>query len=196
MNIQLGTVNRKLLVVFVVSVAAILWVRFSVLSDHPTSTVVVSETIPQAEQRLQKLRLVAATVPGKEESLKKAMAELAEREKGMLQAPTEAQAQAQLLETLNNLARSNGIATQGGDFHDKPLSKDYGEVSVTVRFGCDIVQLINLMAALADQPQILATNEMRITGGNDKKKNVQVRLSLSGVVPKKLVPEKKGAGAF
>ncbi len=196
MNIQLGTVNRKLLVVFVVSVAAILWVRFSVLSDHPTSTVVVSETIPQAEQRLQKLRLVAATVPGKEESLKKAMAELAEREKGMLQAPTEAQAQAQLLETLNNLARSNGIATQGGDFHDKPLSKDYGEVSVTVRFGCDIVQLINLMAALADQPQILATNEMRITGGNDKKKNVQVMMTVSCVVARKLLPEKKGGTLF
>jgi Tfp pilus assembly protein PilO len=196
MNIQLGTVNRKLLVVFVVSVAGILWVRFSVLSDHPTSTVVVSETIPQAEQRLQKLRQVNATIPGKEESLKKAMAELAEREKGILQAPTEAQAQAQLLETLNNLARGNGIATQGGDFHDKPLSKDYGEVSVTVRFNCDIVQLVNLMAALADQPQILATNEMRITGGSDKKKNVQVMMTVSCVVARKLLPEKKGGTLF
>ena len=35
-----------------------------------------------------------------------------------------------------------------------------------------------------------------MTGGNDKKKNVQVRLSLSGVVPKKLVPEKKGLAGF
>jgi Tfp pilus assembly protein PilO len=196
MNIQLGTVNRKLLVVFVVSVAAILWVRFSVLSDHPTSTVVVSETIPQAEQRLQKLRLVAATVPGKEESLKKAMAELAEREKGILQAPTEAQAQALLLETLNNLARGNGISTQGGDFHDKPLSRDYGEVSVTVRFNCDIVQLINLMAALADQSQILATDDMRVTGGSDKKKSVQVMMTVSCVVARKLLPEKKGGTLF
>ena len=196
MNIQLGTVNRKLLAVFVVSVAAILWLRFSVLSDHPVATVMVAESIPQAEQRLQKLRQVNATIPGREESLKKAMAELAEREKGILQAPTEAQAQAQLLETLNNLARGNGIATQGGEFHDKPLSKDYGEVSVTVRFGCDIVQLINLMAALADQPQILATNEMRITGGNDKKKNVQVMMTVSCVVARKLLPEKKGGTLF
>jgi Tfp pilus assembly protein PilO len=196
MNIQLGTVNRKLLVVFVVSVAAILWVRFSVLSDHPTSTVVVSETIPQAEQRLQKLRQVNATIPGKEESLKKAMAELAEREKGILQAPTEAQAQALLLETLNNLARGNGISTQGGDFHDKPLSRDYGEVSVTVRFNCDIVQLINLMAALADQSQILATDDMRVTGGSDKKKSVQVMMTVSCVVARKLLPEKKGGTLF
>jgi hypothetical protein len=35
-----------------------------------------------------------------------------------------------------------------------------------------------------------------VAGGNDKKKNVQVRLSLSGVVPKKLVPEKKGVATF
>ena len=32
--------------------------------------------------------------------------------------------------------------------------------------------------------------------GNDKKKNLQVRLSLSGVVPRKLVPVKKGPAAF
>jgi Tfp pilus assembly protein PilO len=196
MNMNLGTVSPKLVVAFVLSLAAILWLRFGYLSDRATPTVTVVESIPQAEQRLQKLRLAAATVPGREELLKKATAELADREKGIIQAPTESQAQALLLETLNNIARGNGISTQGGEFHDKPLTKDYGEISVTVRFGCDIVQLVNLLAGLADQPQILATQEMRITGGNDKKKNIQVMMTVSAVVARKLLPEKKGGTQF
>jgi hypothetical protein len=55
---------------------------------------------------------------------------------------------------------------------------------------------VNFLAALANEPEILATNEIQVSGGNDKKKNVQVRLSLSAVVPRKLVPEKKGLATF
>ena len=66
-------------------------------------------------------------------------------------------------------------------------------VSVTETFNCAIEQLVNFMAALANEPEIVATNEIHITGGRDKKKNIQVRLGLSGVVPRKLVPVKKGA---
>jgi Tfp pilus assembly protein PilO len=196
MNVKFGAIDRKSVLTLVGGVALILAIRYGVYGDREAPSVTSSETIPQAEQRLKNLRQAAATVEGKEERLKKASSELADREKGILQAPTEAQAQAQLLETLNNLARSNGIATQGGDFRDKPLSRDYGEVSVTVRFACDIVQLVNLMAALADHQQILATDELRITGGNDKKKNVQVLLTVSTVVARKLLPEKKGGTLF
>ena len=69
-------------------------------------------------------------------------------------------------------------------------------VSVGVTFTCGIEQLVNFLAAIANEPQILATNEINITGGGDKKKNIVVRLSLSGVVPKRLVPAKRGLGAF
>ena len=64
---------------------------------------------------------------------------------------------------------------------------------MTETFNCGIEQFVNFMAALANEPQIVATNDIHITGGRDKNKNVQVRLSLSGVVPRKLVPVKKGA---
>jgi Tfp pilus assembly protein PilO len=195
-KLKIGTLDRKSVVVLIGGVALVLAIRYGVYGEHATSSLMVAETVPQAEQRLKNLRLAAATVAGKEERLKQAAAELAEREKGILQAPTEEQAKAQLLETLINLARNNGIATQGGDFRDKPLSKDYGEVSVAVRFPCDIVQLVNLLAALADHPQILAINDLRIYGGNDKKKNVQVQLTVSSVVARKLLPEKKGGTLF
>jgi Tfp pilus assembly protein PilO len=192
-----GTLNRKHVIVLVVCVAAILWIRFGVYGDHTTSSVTATETIPQAEHRLQKLRQAAATAPAKEELLQKATAELAEREKGLLRAPTEAQASASLLETLNSLAKSNGITTQGAEFRDKPLTKDYGEVTVTVRFNCDIAQLVNLLAALADQTQILATDDLRLNPvPNDKNKTIQVLLTVSGVVERKLLPEKKGGTLF
>jgi len=45
----------------------------------------------------------------------------------------------------------------------------------------------------------VATSDIRVTTGNVanlKDKNVTVRLALSGVVPRKLVPEKKGVDSF
>ena len=71
------------------------------------------------------------------------------------------------------------------------MGTDYGVVSVTETFTCGIEQLVNFLADVSNEPAILAINDINITGGNDKKKNVQVRLSLSGVVLRKLVPVKK-----
>jgi Tfp pilus assembly protein PilO len=197
MNLQVGQIDRKSIVWLVIGLVVIVILRWGVYGDHATAGVTTTETVPMAEKRLQKLREIKATVPGREELLKQATAELAIREKGILQAPTQAQADAQLLETLNNLARNNGITTQGGEFRDRPLTKDYGEISVTVSFNCDIAQLINLMAALADHPQILATNELRLNDGNDRKnKTLRAMLTVSSVVPRKLLPDKKGGTLF
>ena len=42
----------------------------------------------------------------------------------------------------------------------------------------------------------LATSEMRISSAKPKEKTLNVRLTLSGVVPRKLVPEQKGVSLF
>ena len=63
-------------------------------------------------------------------------------------------------------------------------------------FTCGMEQLVNMLGAIANQPDLLATDEIHIAGGNDKKKNVQVRLSVAAAVPRKLIPERKGVGAF
>ena len=55
---------------------------------------------------------------------------------------------------------------------------------------------VNLLAGLANEPELLSTNQIQITGGADKNKTIQVRLTLSGVVPKKLALEKKTGGAL
>lgn len=171
--------------------------RLGVFQSSDASVVAPTESIPAAEQRLERLRKLAATVPGKQTVLQQAAAELQSREAGVLTAETAAQAQAQLLDTIRQAAMANGIDARGAEeLRVQALANDYGEVSVAETFTCGIEQLVNLLADLGSRPQILATNEISISGGNDKKKNVQVRLRLSGVVSRKLVPQKKGLAGF
>jgi hypothetical protein len=194
--VNFGKLDRWKAVILLIGPVLIL-LRLGVFeSSSDTPVVAPAESIPVAEQRLDRLRRLAATVPGKEQVLKQANTELESREAGVLKAETAAQAQAQLLDAIRQAAMANGIDARGAEeLRVQPLANDYGEVTVAETFTCGIEQLVNLMADLANRPQILATNEITIVGGNDKKKNVQVRLSLSGVVSKKLVP-KKGQAAF
>ncbi len=192
-----GTLDRRSMYLLLGGLALIAVLRFGVYRDSSTTVAAAVETVPAAEKRLELLRQKAATVPGKEALLKQAAAEAATREKGVLQADTAAQAQVQLLDIIHRVAAANSFDARGAEElrEVKALGTDYGEVSVTVAFTCQIDQFVNFLAQLANEPEILATNNIHINSLNDKKKSIQVRLSLSGVVPRKLVPVKK-AGAF
>ena len=94
------------------------------------------------------------------------------------------------------MGQKEGIDVRGAEeLKVQPLG-DYGEVSAAVAFTCTIEQLVNFLASLANEPQLLATTEIRIASLSNKQKTLQVRIGLAGVVPKKLVPEKKGMAAF
>jgi hypothetical protein len=121
--------------------------------------------------------------------------ELAAREQGLIQADTPAQAQAQLLQIFRRVASRQAppieIKTvEMGQI--RPLGADYGELTVPVTFDCRIEQLLNLLADLTAQPEIVATSDLRITAGDARQKTLNVRLTVSGVAPRRLVPEKKG----
>jgi hypothetical protein len=194
------TRDRKsiLFVVAAVLLVAVL-ARYGVFSGSDTApTVAAVDSVPVAEKRLELLRKKAATAPGREQALAKVKAELQEREKGIVLAATSEEARAHLLETLHGTASANGFDARGANIlpQPKPLGKDYGQVSVGQDFTCGIDQLVNFLAALANQPEILATESIYIGARGDKNKSVQVRLTLSGVVPRKLVPEKKGLATF
>ncbi len=172
------------------------------LSTGGTSTQPVlagAATIPAAEHRLAVMRDLAATVPGKEQLLKQVTGELEQREKGIIQAQTAAQAQAQLLDVVRRVAKAQ---TPPIDFGTVELSQEvrklggYGEVELSVPFACRIEDLVNFLAELARQPEAIATSEMRISGQDAKQKTIAVRLTVSGLVPARLIPEKKGAAQF
>ncbi len=192
-----GNLNPRLALLLGVGVAAILVLRFGVYGDGRAQVVSPGESVSVAEKRLERLRRVAASVAGREAELKLVRAELARREKGIVTSETAAQAQASLLEVIRAAGKKEGIEMRGAEeLKTRHLGKDYGEVAVTVTFTCAIEQLVNFLAALANEPQLLATDEIRVSTGDAKKKTVQVRLALSGVVPRKLVPEKKGMASF
>jgi hypothetical protein len=191
--------NRRLLYVLAgMTVLVALRYAFFNRSDAPAAAAAVVDSVPAAEKRLALARREAATLTGDEENYNKAAAELADREKTLLKADTVQQAQVALLDLVQNTGRANQVEIHGGsqESRDQALTADYGEVSVAVNFSCGMEQLVNLLTALGNQPELLATNEIQISGGNDKRKNVQVRLVVSAPVPRRLILDKKGTASF
>jgi Tfp pilus assembly protein PilO len=156
-----------------------------------------TESVETSEQRLARLRRIAATTPAKEEFHKTVTAELAARETGLIRADTGAQAQAQMMTLLTELAAEDGIQIRPTELRNTiaPLGDAYGEASVTIQFQCHIEQLVNFLAALSSRPEILVTQDLQINNSDAKQKTLAVRLAISGVVPRELVPsrDKKGA---
>ena len=187
--------DKRALVVLAVGIAALLlYFVFSGQSGQP-QVVGAADSIPSAERRRTRVRQLAAGVSGRQEVFKQVSSELAEREKGVIQADTAAQAQAQLLNVIKRVAKAQTPPLEFGTVElgqqVARLGEDYGEVQVSVPFTCHIDELLNFLADLTRQPEALATNEMRVSAHDAKQKTILVRLTIAGVVPKRLAPQKK-----
>ncbi len=190
--------DRRALAVLSVAVIVGLIYRFWPADSAPAVIAPASGTVTLTEKRLARLRESAATVPAKETIAKQVSGELATREKGLITAPTAAQAQAQLIQIIRRLGELENPpveirATEIGPV--RPLGDAYGEALVSVQIECKIDQLINMLAAIPAQPELVATSDLRVMSSSAKEKTVGVRLTLSGVVPRRLVPDKSKPGA-
>ena len=159
-------------------------------SSSKAAVIAPVDTVDRAEKRLTDLRKTVATVDGKEAALKQATAQLTEREKGLIQADTAAQAKEKLLQIIRKVAVTQAppldIRTQ--DLGAPKLFGDaYGEVSVTVAMDCRIDSVVNFLASLTEQPELIATSEVRLGAANVKTKIMPVRLTITGIVPRHLV---------
>jgi hypothetical protein len=173
--------------------------QFTGVTDPSVSTVAAArsaDSVELAQQRAARLRQIAALVPAREAVMKQVSSDLADREKGMIRADTAAQAQAAVGEVAVRVGKANQIDVRGGDFPAPKTFGEYGVVYTTVTFECHIEQLVNFLADLSHQPELVVPSDERITASQAKQKLVTVRMVLAGVVPKKLIPEKKGFGAF
>ena len=194
---SLSARDQKLLCIWVLLLAGGAIYYFSGSGDSTPPLAGAVESIPLADRRLARMRQLASMVPGKTHLVEQARAELASREKGILQADTAAQAQAMLLQLLQKLAKGENIdlrTKELGQAH--PFGDAYGVVTVSIGFESTIDATLNLLTKLTQQPELIATEEVRITPANAKQKTVQARLTISAVVARKLVPEKKGLAAF
>lgn len=200
MNTTLSQRDRRALVILGAGlvVAAVLYYVFP--NNSGTAAVVTAnvnqDNVALGQQRLARLRQIAATVPAREAVLKRTSSDLADRERGIIQADTAAQAQATLLEIARRIGKDEEIDLRGGDFGAPKVFGDYGLVYATVTFECHVEQLINFLADLSREPELVVPSEEHIAANNPKEKTMSVRMVLAGVVAKKLVPEKKGLAAF
>jgi hypothetical protein len=190
--------RRALAWTVVSGVISLIWTYWE--SSSPSTVAVAStDSVALAEKHLAKLREAAATIPQKQAVLKQTANDLAVREKGIINADTAQQAQAQIVQVLRKLGHDENppveIRTQEYGAEVRKLGDLYGEAFVSVQVECGIDQLVNMLVGLAARPELIASNELRVTSANPKNKTIGVRLTVSGVVPRKLVPGKKGAGA-
>jgi len=186
--------DRRALQILAAALAIAVLLRFTVFRDAPAAVAPSADTTALAQQRLTRLRQVAATLPAQQAKERQAAADLADREKGILQAATAAQAQARLLELARTLGRNNQIDIRSGELGAPRPFGEYGLVYATISFDCHIEQFVNFLTDLTRQPELVTPSEERISSLNPKEKTMSVRLVLTGVVPKALVPEKKGLG--
>jgi hypothetical protein len=157
------------------------------------------DSIDRTQKRLAMLRRQAATLPGKEAVLQQVSLELAEREKGLISGDTAEQAQAQLLQVIKRVAQQQIPPLDLGQVElgrPRPFGTAYGQVSVSITVTCRIDELVNFLAALSAQPELAATEEIRFGTSNAKQKTMPIRLTISGLVARQLVPVRKGLGEF
>ena len=133
------------------------------------------DNIPAAELRLKRLRSIAATVPAQQEALKKAMSDLGAREKGLIQADTAAQAQAQLLQILRKISKAQtpGIDLRNSEIGPvKAYTDSYGEVTLSLSFDARIEQLVQFLSDITAQHEIIGVNEVRMGPAAPKEKKI------------------------
>jgi hypothetical protein len=73
---------------------------------------------------------------------------------------------------------------------------DYGEVSIAFHLECRIEQLVNFVSDLTTQPEALATEQIQVHNSSPDTKIMQVRLVVAGLVPARIIPQKKEANEF
>jgi hypothetical protein len=194
-----GKLDKRTLLLLAAGVVLVLVLRVGFPEDALPRTVAPEDSVALVEKRLARLRQMAALLPGKEKILTAISADLAQREKGMIQADTAPQAQAQLLQVLRRVsaAQSPVIELKTAEIGTvQPLGDQYAEVAVPVAFQCRIEQLLNLLADLTAQPEALATKDVRISIADLKQKTLGVRLTVAAVAARRLTPHRGGGPAL
>lgn len=194
---QLTPREKQVLILWPIAVAIILAIYF--WPSGGPGVVGAVNSVEAQEKRVTKLRRLSVAAPSREEILKKVSAELDRREKGLIRAETAPQAQAQLLQIARRVAQVQQppVLFKSTEFAaPRPFGNAYGEVAMTVNIECGIEQIVNLLADMSNQPELVSVSDLQFSQVLGKQKVVPVRITFTGIVPRKLVPEKKGGAGF
>ncbi len=188
--------KRALVLLGAASVLMLLyWISGSTPVVNSPKAIASTDTVDHAERRLDFLRRQVSTLNGKQRLLKQASTELADREQGLIAGDTAEQAQAQLLEILKRIANDQTPPLELRQVElaqPQPYGDAYGMVSVAVNMDCHIEELVNFLASIASQREIMSTDDVRFGLSRPKEKTMPVRITVTGLVARRLIPVKKG----
>lgn len=168
-------------------------------SDLHAPSAAGEDSVQTSEQRLARLKDIAASAPAKQDVLKKVSAELATREEGLIKADSVQQAGALVATIVRELLNAEGLDSRSMEFGAIEAYGDaYGLAPVTIQIECHVEQLINLMAAMEARKELLSTRDLQIQASNPMQKTIRVRMTVVGVIPQSLVPKnaKKGVSGL
>lgn len=188
--------DRRALLLLGIAVAAVLGWRLWTQQDQADAAApALNLPLPTLEKRLATLRARAALNPAKQEVREALAKAIEDREKALLRADTPQQAQAALLAKIRGVLDRQDPPLQTGQIEMTPIGsagEDYGEVAVTVAFPCAIEQLVNVLADIRAMEDAVATRNIAVSVVNRQKKILNVRLTVSALTPRELVPEPTG----
>lgn len=191
--------DRDKRALIILGIAVVLFAVFSLVKQRSAASDVVGGVDPNDPQaveialkRLEVARRQAATTPKRTEVLNNLNAELKKREKGLIEGDTAAQAVAQLLTVARRVARNQPtpmslVPAETGSV--QALGEQYGQAFLSVQTTCQIEQLVNFLAELTTQPELITTNNLQVNAAQGNKKLLSVRIGLTAVVPRRLVPK-------
>jgi len=114
----------------------------------------------------------------------------------LLKSETAALAQAEMRERVGELLEGAGITMRASRFATvQAEGEDFAQVPLIVDFNCDITRFVNLMADIANAPELFSTRAVKVSSANRNTKAVRVELTVSGYLPIARTPElikKKG----
>ncbi len=142
------------------------------------------------EQRLQLAQVQARQRPLTEAELQTAQKQLEARESRLLESTDAALAQAEMRSLVGDLLTAEGIEMKSSRFTRVDLEgESYSKIPLTVDFSCQIEQVVNLLASIANSPRLLTPGDLRIRVGNKEIKAVDVRMTVAGYLPVERTPE-------
>lgn len=182
--------DRRALLFLVVALVLVALLQLDFFAPGGGNSPVSALSIEAVEERLLLAQVKARQAPLADSKQQAARTELAAAEAQLLKSETSALAQAEMREIVGDLLKAEGIAMSSSQFGTVELEGEhYTQVPLLVDFSCRIEQFVNLMAAIANAPQLLATRRIQVSPADSSTKSIQARLAVAGFLPASRTPE-------
>jgi Tfp pilus assembly protein PilO len=179
-NKKLSEKDSRALKLAATAVALFLLLQFLVLPAWDDMQAARQE-IPLKEQTLAKYRRVIALAGTQEQQADQMGQRLREAETGLLQAPTDALAAAELEKLLKEKAEAQGIQLRSSDFQKSVPGQDgYRQIPIGLQFQSRVEQFVNFLAVLQASDRVLSIPRLNVQPAGGNLKELQVTMTVGG----------------